>query len=91
MSEKEYVSISIAGIDKVQNGMADSDNLTFFQEMVRNHLDLSNKLGFWYDSINETKGEILNIREVTYDLLQHVLDEFVEFDSSVETIKKEGE
>ena len=90
MSE-EY-SISVAGIDKVQNGMDDSEKLSFFQDMIKKRPEIAEKLGFWYDFIYEEKypkGQPPNIRDITYDLLQHVLDKFVEFDSSEQTNTEE--
>ena len=78
----EYVSISIAGIDEVQNVMGREEKRSFFQDMMFDRPELAEKLTFWFDYIYEKKGEIPNVRKVTFDLLEYILDKFVESDSS---------
>ena len=78
----EYVSISIAGIDEVQNVMGREEKRSFFQDMMFDRPELAEKLTFWFDYIYEKKGEIPNVRKVTFDLLEHVLDKFVDDDGS---------
>jgi len=89
MDEEEGYSISIAGIDEVQNVMGRKEKHSFFQDMVFDRPELAEKLAFWFDYIYEKKGEIPNIRKVTFDLLEHTLNKFIESDSSNQSIKEE--
>ncbi len=88
MSE-EYVSITVSGIDHVQNVLGKEEPRSFFGDMVAERPELASKLGSWFNFIHEKKGKIPNIRQVTFDLLQHVLDEFVISDSSEQSTNKE--
>jgi len=90
MSE-ETIAITVSGIDHVQNVLGKEEPRSFFGDMVAERPELASKLGFWFDFIHEKKGEIPNIRHVTFDLLQHVLDEFVLSDSSNQTEKGEND
>jgi len=85
---EESIGITIAGIDHVQNVLGREEPLSFFGDMIAERPELASKLGFWFDFIHEKKGEIPNIRHVTFDLLQRVLDEFVVSDSSNQNTKE---
>ena len=87
---EESIGITIAGIDHVQNVLGREEPLSFFGDMIAERPELASKLGFWFDFIHEKKGEIPNIRHVTFDLLQRVLDEFVVSDSN-QTAKEDSQ
>ena len=89
MTENEYgfdaVAITVAGIDMVQNKLGNDDPKSFYQQLVAERPEVAFKLGYWLDFCNEAakkKGlERQNIRYVTFGLLEHVLNQFVEIDT----------
>lgn len=87
--ETEAYGISIAGLDLVENKLGNDNPQTFFQQMCFERPDLARKLEYWCEYIRSEKTDLINVRTITYDLLQHVLDKFVGFDTSNQTIIKE--
>ena len=86
----EYVSITVAGIDYVENILGKEEPLSFFSQLVAERPEVAEKLGCWADYINAHSNPRKNIRKITYDLLEHILNEFVVSDTLVERAKGES-
>ena len=86
--ETESYGISIAGLDMVENTLGKDDPKSFFEQMCFDRPDLARKLEYWCGYINSEKGHI-GVRDIIYDLLQHIIDQFVDSDSSTQSKIKE--
>ena len=80
MSEDEYIGITSAGVEHVEVNMPEKSEWSFFQELVYERPDLDQRLVFLHFYINKQRREKgwqdKTIRETTYDLLEHVVNQW---------------
>jgi len=88
--EKTYVGISSAGVEHVEVNLPEKESWNFFQQLVKERPELDRKLVYWHFFTNkeyrERGGRERTIRETVYDLIEYVLNDFVEITSCGEVI-----
>ena len=96
MDKKEFgfesMSISIAGIDYVENTLGKDDPQSFFRDLVSQRPKLERQLMAWLAFEEKERGR-RNVREIVFDLLQHTMDQFTEVEevqTSNQKVKTNG-
>ena len=91
MDEKqEEYGISSAGVEYVEVHLPTKDDRDFFQQLVQERPELDEKLVYLHLFINRNRREggqpEKTIRETVYDLLEYVVNQWVEQDKDVQSL-----
>jgi len=89
--EMEHYGISSAGVEKVEVDLPEKSPRNFFQQLVRERPELDEKLVYLHFFINRNRREAgkpeKTIRETVYDLLEHIVNQWVEQDKDVRSLE----